>query len=104
MAADAQVGKQDQLTERVLQSSRAGRPGAVTEPTPQTPQRRWWKSLLVVAVLALVFLLGFLWYMTTESFQAFVRARIVAEIEKATGARVELGAYHTIPFRLQAEV
>jgi translocation and assembly module TamB len=76
----------------------------VTEPTPQTPQRRWWKSLLVVAVLALVFLLGFLWYMTTESFQAFVRARIVAEIEKATGARVELGAYHTIPFRLQAEV
>ena len=76
----------------------------MTDPAPKTPQRRWWKYLLLVAGVGVVFLLGFLWYMTTESFQSYVRARIVAEIEKATGARVELGTYHTIPFRLQAEV
>ena len=44
------------------------------------------------------------WYMTTESFQSFVRSHIVAALEKATGGRVELGTYHTIPFRLQAEI
>ncbi|HMK22591.1 MAG TPA: translocation/assembly module TamB domain-containing protein, partial [Terriglobales bacterium] len=76
----------------------------MTEPAPKPPKRRWWKYLLIVALVGLVALLGFSWYLTTESFQAFVRARMVAEIEKATGAKVELGAYHTIPFRLQAEV
>jgi translocation and assembly module TamB len=76
----------------------------VTDPNPKTVKRRWWKYLLVLVLVGLVVLGGALWYMTTESFQAFVRARMVAEIEKATGARVELGTYHTIPFRLQAEV
>lgn len=42
--------------------------------------------------------------MTTDSFQAYVRGRIVTAMEKATGGRVELGAYHTIPFRLQVEI
>ena len=76
----------------------------MTDPTPKTSKRRWGKYLLVIAIAGVVCLLGFAWYMTTESFQAFVRARMVAAIEKATGARVELGAYHTIPFRLQLEV
>jgi translocation and assembly module TamB len=42
--------------------------------------------------------------MTTDSFQAYVRRRIVTAMEDATGGRVELGTYHTIPFHLQVEI
>ena len=76
----------------------------MTEPDGPTKPRRWWKYLFILAGVGLLVMLGLGWYMTTESFQRLVRARLVAAIEKATGARVELGAYHTIPFRLQAEV
>ena len=41
--------------------------------------------------------------MTTDSFQALVRRRVVATIEKMTGGRVELGELHTIPFRLRVD-
>ena len=76
----------------------------MTEATPPRAPRKWWKYFLVLCVLALVGVLVSAWYMTTDSFQAFVRARIVAALEKATGGRVELGTYHTIPFRLQVEI
>jgi translocation and assembly module TamB len=67
-------------------------------------RRKWWKYLLVLFLLGLIAVGGAAWYMTTDSFQAYVRARIVDEMEKITGGRVELGTYHTIPFRLQAEI
>jgi translocation and assembly module TamB len=67
-------------------------------------RRKWWKYLLVLFLLGLIAVGGAAWYMTTDSFQAYVRARIVDEVEKVTGGRVELGTYHTIPFRLQAEI
>jgi translocation and assembly module TamB len=76
----------------------------VTEAVPPRVPRKWWKYLAAFCGLALIALLGAAWYMTTDSFQAFVRARIVAAMEKATGGRVELGTYHTIPFRLQVEI
>ena len=43
------------------------------------------------------------WYATTDSFQRRMRHRVVAELEKATGGRVELGELHTIPFRLRVD-
>src|SRR5207237_3844847 len=52
--------------------------------------------LLVLAVLA--------WYGTTASFQALVRRRLIAELERVTGGQVELGSFHTIPLNLQVEV
>ncbi|MGC2196389.1 MAG: translocation/assembly module TamB domain-containing protein [Terriglobales bacterium] len=76
----------------------------MTDAAPKPPSRRWWKYLLVLFLFGLLVLAGSAWYMTTDSFQAFVRSRIVAAIEKATGGRVELGTYHTIPFRLQVEI
>lgn len=76
----------------------------MTEDTPKPAPRRLWKYLLAFFVLGLLVLAGGAWYMTTESFQSYVRARIIAAVEKATGGRVELGAYHTIPFRLQVEI
>ena len=76
----------------------------MTEPAPAPVPRKWWKYLLLLFLFGLIALAGAAWYMTTDSFQAFVRSRIVSAIEKATGGRVEIGTYHTIPFRLQAEV
>jgi translocation and assembly module TamB len=76
----------------------------LTEESSKPAPRRLWKYLLAFFVLGLLALAGGAWYMTTDSFQSYVRARIVAAVEKATGGRVELGAYHTIPFRLQVEI
>ena len=76
----------------------------MTEVRPAPARRKWWKYLLLIFGLALLLTGGTAWYMTTDSFQAYVRGRIVSAIEKATGGRVELGTYHTIPFRLQAEI
>ena len=70
-----------------------------------TPKRgRWWKYLTLLFLITVIFFGVASWYMTTESFQANVRSRIVRALEDATGARVELGTYHTIPFRLQVEI
>ena len=68
------------------------------------PARRWWKYLLIVAGSASLIALALIVYINTESFQALVRRRLVAEVERITGGRAEIGSFHTIPFRLQVEV
>src|SRR5579863_700499 len=45
-----------------------------------------------------------LWYITTPSFQNYVRGRVVAEIERITGGRAEVGTFHIVPFHMQVEV
>jgi len=76
----------------------------VTDVSPRPGGRKGRKYLLLFFLLGAIFLGAAAWYVTTDSFQALVRSRIVSTIERATGGRVELGAYHTIPFRLQAEI
>lgn len=76
----------------------------MSEADAKPTRRKWWKYLLVLCVLGLIAIAAGAWYMTTDSFQSYVRARIIDEIQKATGGRVEVGTYHTIPFRLQAEI
>src|ERR1019366_7253807 len=66
--------------------------------------RKVWKYLLSASLAGLLLLGGLAWYVTTDSFQAVVRRRLVAELEKITGGRVELGSFHTTPFRLRVEV
>ena len=67
--------------------------------------RRWWKYLLIAAGVGLVgaVLIG-VWYSTTDSFQAYVRRRLVAEVERLTGGRAEIGSFHIVPFHLQVEI
>jgi translocation and assembly module TamB len=59
---------------------------------------------LFACVLGILSLLALVVYINTDSFQALVRRRLVAEIERITGGRAEIASIHTIPFRLQAEV
>jgi translocation and assembly module TamB len=69
------------------------------------PRWRGFRNYLLFAGLAGLVLLGALsWYATTDSFQALVRRRLVAELERITGGRVDLGGIHTIPFRFQVEI
>ncbi len=62
--------------------------------------RNLFLSFCVFSLLAFTFL-G--WYVTTDSFQRMFRRRVIASAEKLTGGRVELGEFHTIPFRLRLD-
>jgi translocation and assembly module TamB len=69
------------------------------------PRWRRFRNYLLLAGLAGLLLLGALsWYATTDSFQALVRHRLVAELERVTGGHVDLGGIHTIPFRFQVDI
>jgi len=74
-----------------------------SEPPPPERRRILWKLLLLFCVFTLIGfgLLG--WYVTTDSFQQTIRRRVIASLEKVTGGRVELGEFHTIPFRLRVD-
>jgi translocation and assembly module TamB len=58
----------------------------------------------MAAGAGLLCLLAGLWYITTDSFQNLVRRRMIAEVERITGGRVEIGSIHTVPFHAQVEV
>lgn len=74
----------------------------MTEPAARP--RRWWRWLLIAAGLVVIAVLAGLWYSTTASFQAYVRRRMVREIERMTGGRAEIGSFHVVPFHFQVEV
>lgn len=76
----------------------------MTEPSPKPTGRRWWKYLLFVTATGALAALALLVYVNTDSFQSLVRRRLIAELERVTGGRVEVGSIHTTPFRLQADV
>ena len=65
---------------------------------------RWWKYLLIATGILVVGLLAGLWYTTTDSFQNYVHRRMIREIERITGGRAEIGAFHVVPFHLQVEI
>ena len=71
--------------------------------TAATP-RRWWRYLLIGGGVAVILLLCGLWYITTASFQSYVRRRLVTEVERITGGRAEIGSFHVVPFHLQVDV
>jgi translocation and assembly module TamB len=76
----------------------------MSEPRAKPRWRRFRNYLLLAGLTGALLLGGVAWYMTTDSFQNLVRRRLVAELERITGGRVELGAIHTIPFRFQVEI
>lgn len=76
----------------------------MTEAASSPRRRSVWKYLLVIFLLVVLAVVGLLWYATSSSFQAMARRRVVAELEKITGGRVEVGGFHTAPFQLRVEV
>ncbi|HEY6939157.1 MAG TPA: hypothetical protein VI424_18495, partial [Terriglobales bacterium] len=52
--------------------------------------------VLLPAIVGILILLAFLlagWYFSSPRFQELVRARVVAQLQRSTGGRVELGAF-----------
>lgn len=74
----------------------------MTEPAAR-PRRRWKYLLITGGVLLLIFIAA-VYYVTTDSFQNYVRHKMVAELERITGGHAEIGSFHVIPFRMQVEV
>ena len=72
-------------------------------PLPPARRRILRNLFLVFCVFGAITLALLGWYVSTDSFQQRMRGRLVAELEKATGGRVELSELHTIPFRLRVE-
>jgi translocation and assembly module TamB len=62
------------------------------------------KYSLFVVLSFLLLLSGFLWFITTDSFQEMVRHRLTTAFEHATGGRVEIGSFHVVPLRFQVEI
>jgi translocation and assembly module TamB len=75
----------------------------MTETGAKPGRRKVWKYLLLLTVAGMLALAGLAWYSTTESFQVLVHRRVVSELERITGGRVDLGSFHTSPFRLRIE-
>ena len=101
LAPVSALGKQSQRP-RHGRVHRGGSTDAVTEPAARP--RRWWKYLLIASGVGLLAVLAALWYITTDSFQSYVRRRVVAEVERITGGRAEVGTFHIVPFHMQVEV
>ena len=76
----------------------------MSEPGATPPRRPLWKYLLVALAGGALVLGAVAWYVTTDSFQALVRRRLVSELERISGGRVELGGVHTVPFRFLVDV
>ena len=76
----------------------------MTEVSTKPSPRRWWKYVTLLVVAFLLTSAGLFIYVNTDSFQALVRRRLVAELERVTGGRVEIGSIHTTPLRLQVDV
>jgi len=76
----------------------------MTDAGAKPGRRKWGKRLLVVALVVVVGLGGLAWYATTDSFQAMVHRRLVAELQRITGGHVDIGTIHTIPFRFVIDV
>ena len=71
--------------------------------TPPPKRRRWRTIFLIAGSVFLVLALAGVWYTTTDRFHTWLRSYVITALQDATGGRVELGAFHTIPFRLRLE-
>jgi len=76
----------------------------VNETATARRRRPWGKYLARTAAAGLAAGLLFFWYIQTDSFQAMVRRRFVAEVERVTGGRAEIESFHTVPLRMRVEV
>src|SRR5215467_12657931 len=76
----------------------------MTDPGPKPKSRKWWRYFLIATGIVWLLAGGAFWYVTTDSFQQLVRNRLVLELERITGGKVELGSIHTIPMQLRVDV
>jgi translocation and assembly module TamB len=86
------------------------------EGPPARPLRRKWSrlrrfffrhlplSIAGLAILAVFTVIGAYFYMSSGRFENLVRGRLIAEIERLTGGRVEIASFHWRLLDLQADM
>src|SRR5215470_19218265 len=62
------------------------------------------KFSFLICLIVVLLISVLLWYVTTDSFQRMARSRITAQLESATGGRVEVGRFHVTPLKFQVDV
>src|ERR1051326_1387793 len=77
---------------------------AVAPPPAQKKKRRWLNRLLALAAVLLVLFAALAWYLNTDSFREKVRARVVADLERMTGGKVEIESFTWKFSTLQFEI
>ena len=55
---------------------------------------RFWRVVLICVGVFVVLVGAAVWYANTSDFENYVRGKVVAELEQATGGRVELKGFH----------
>ena len=77
-------------------------PAAMSEPRAPRRRRRLWNMAgLAVALIAMGSVLCF--WGSSKGFENLVRGRLVAQLEEATGGRVEIASLHWHLFNLEAD-
>ncbi len=76
-------------------------------PKAVSPRRRYMRHVFWTSggltILAVVAIIGFLFWASSGALENIVRGRIVAALETATGGRVEIASFHWHLFDLDAE-
>jgi translocation and assembly module TamB len=62
-----------------------------------------WRAALVIVILIALLIGGAAWYAGTPQFENRVREEVISVLERATGGRVELGAFHWRLLHLEFE-
>jgi translocation and assembly module TamB len=81
----------------------APNPVPVPEAPKRSPWRHVWRGVLVVVALLALLVGGAAWYASTPQFANRVRTELIAVLERATGGRVELGAFRWRVLHLEFE-
>ncbi|HKV91915.1 MAG TPA: translocation/assembly module TamB domain-containing protein [Candidatus Angelobacter sp.] len=76
----------------------------VATPAGRGKKRRFRRGLAIAALVLLVLLGGLAIYLNSDSFRETVRARVIADLERATGGRVEIGSFTWKLSELQFEI
>lgn len=76
----------------------------MTAPGEKPGPRKWWRYVLIAGGVIILLIGVFAWYVTTDAFQDMVRRRLVVELERITGGRVELSSIHTVPMKFRVDI
>src|ERR1700739_4010594 len=75
-------------------SSAANTNASSPAPPMSRGRKALWQAAAVTALAGIALLGAAVWYAGTAQFENLVRGKVVAELERMTGGRVELGAFH----------
>src|ERR1017187_2416916 len=75
----------------------------MSEKTPTRLSRLPWWFWAVMAGLFVLFVMAIGWFLNGPAFEEIVRGRVIGQIQKATGGKVEMQSLHWNVKRLEIE-